>query len=201
MLGQIANYCPVISRNTIVKNSTSMSSIWQAIRLHYGFQSTGAHLLDFKTIKLDPDERPENLHQRLMSFIEDNLLLGNGHISHYGETPTTDEEMSPILENLIVLTWLRLVHNELPNLVKQRYGTELRSTSLASLKPEISRKFSIRSSKKSAPRPMPRSSAQLHQHSDLLRELLTISAHSSSLSAPSVPAPCASRPAATITTS
>ena len=28
MLGQIANYCPVISRNTIVKNSTSKSSIW-----------------------------------------------------------------------------------------------------------------------------------------------------------------------------
>ena len=42
MLGQIANYCPVISCNTIVKNSTSMSSICQAICLHFGFQSTGA---------------------------------------------------------------------------------------------------------------------------------------------------------------
>ena len=37
MLGQIANFCPVISRNTIVKNSTSVKSIWQAIRAHYGF--------------------------------------------------------------------------------------------------------------------------------------------------------------------
>ena len=62
MLGQIANYCPVISRNTIVKNSTSMSFIWQAIGLHYGFQSTGVHLLDFNNIKLDPDERPEDLY-------------------------------------------------------------------------------------------------------------------------------------------
>ena len=43
MLGQIANYCPVISRNIIVKNSTSVNGIWQAIRAHYGFQSTGAH--------------------------------------------------------------------------------------------------------------------------------------------------------------
>ena len=42
MLGQIANYCPVISRNTIVKNSISIDSIWQAIRLHYEFQTTGA---------------------------------------------------------------------------------------------------------------------------------------------------------------
>ena len=28
MLGQIANYCPVISRNTIVKNSTSIENIY-----------------------------------------------------------------------------------------------------------------------------------------------------------------------------
>ena len=31
MLGQIANFCPVISRNTIIKSSTSIQSIWQSI--------------------------------------------------------------------------------------------------------------------------------------------------------------------------
>ena len=138
MLGQIANYCPIISRNTIVKNSTSIPSIWQAIRLHYGFQSTGAHFLDFNNIKLEIDERPEDLYQRLMSFIEDNLLSANGTLQHHGEVITQDEEMSPTLENLVVLTWLRLIHTDLPGLVKQRYGTELRSRTLASLKPEIS---------------------------------------------------------------
>lgn len=46
--------------------------------------------------------------------------------------------MSPTLGNLVVLTWLRLVHPDLPRLVKQHYDTELRSKSLASLKPEIS---------------------------------------------------------------
>ena len=138
MLGQIANYCPIISRNTIVKNSTSMNSIWQAIRLHFGFQSTGAHFLDFNNITLAPVERPKDLYQRLMSFIEENLLSANGNISHHGEVPDSDEEMSPTLENLVVLTWLRLVHRDLPCLVKQRYGTDLRSKSLASLKPEIS---------------------------------------------------------------
>ena len=59
MLGQIANVCPVISRNNIVKNSASVKSIWQAIRAHYGFQFTGAHFLDLASIKLDVDERPE----------------------------------------------------------------------------------------------------------------------------------------------
>ena len=138
MLGQIANFCPVISRSSIVKNSTSISSVWQAIRAHYGFQSTGARFLDFSDIKLEVDERPEDLFQRLMSFTEENLLVANGPIAHHGANLTADEEMTPTLENMVVLTWLKLIHTALPALVKQRYGTELRSKTLASLKPEIS---------------------------------------------------------------
>ncbi|CAC5417171.1 unnamed protein product [Mytilus coruscus] len=138
MLGQIANYCPIISRNTIIKNSTSTNSIWQSIRLHYGFQSTGGHFLGFNSIFLEPNERPKDLFQRLVCFIEDNLLRAGGNINHHGEVPEADEDLSPSLENLIVLTWLRLIHRDLPNLVKQRYGTELRSKTIASLKPEIS---------------------------------------------------------------
>ena len=54
MLGQIANYCPIISRNIIIKQSTSVEKIWQAIRMHFGFQLTGAHFLDFDNIHLEP---------------------------------------------------------------------------------------------------------------------------------------------------
>ena len=134
MLGRIANYCPVISRSTIVKNSMSIDNIWQAIRTHYGFQSTGGHFLDFADIKLEPNERPEDLYQRLMAFIEDNLLLANGGITHHGVNPGDDEELTPSLEDLVVLLWLKLTHPDLPKLVKQRYGTDLRSRTLASLK-------------------------------------------------------------------
>ena len=109
MLGQIANFCPVISCNTIRKNSTSVKSIWQAIRAHYGFQSTGAHFLDFASIKLDVDERPEDLFQQLISFIEDNLLIANSSITYHGDVITANEELSPTLEHLVVLTWLRLI--------------------------------------------------------------------------------------------
>ncbi|KAL5005704.1 hypothetical protein ScPMuIL_016862, partial [Solemya velum] len=49
-----------------------------------------------------------------------------------------DEELSPSMENMITLIWLKLIHSGLPRLVKQRYGTELRSRTLASIKPEIS---------------------------------------------------------------
>ena len=137
MLGQIANFCPIISRNTIVKNSVSLASIWQTIRLHFGFQTTGGHLLDFADIRLENDEKPEDLYQRLMAFVEDNLLKTTG-LTHHESQLDEDEELSPTLENIVVLTWLKLIHPELPKLVKQRYGTELRSRTLSSIKPEIS---------------------------------------------------------------
>ncbi len=60
MLGQIANFCPIISRNTIVKDSNSLTYIWQAIHLHFGFQSSGSHFIDFANIKQESDERPED---------------------------------------------------------------------------------------------------------------------------------------------
>ena len=102
MLGQIANFCPVISRSSIVKNSTSISSVWQAIRAHYGFQSTGECFLDFSNIKLEVDERPEDLFRRLMSFTEDNLLVANGPVAHHGAHVTSDKELTPTLKNMVV---------------------------------------------------------------------------------------------------
>ena len=57
LLGQIANFCPVVSRSSIVKNSVSLTDNWQKIRQHYSFQSSGAHFLDLTTIIRQPDER------------------------------------------------------------------------------------------------------------------------------------------------
>ena len=125
MLGQIANYCPVILKNTLVKNSTSIQSVWNIISEHFGFQITGAHFLDFANLHLEADERPEDLFQRLMAFVEDTLLHANS-LSHHGDITTEDEELTPTLENFIVLTWLRLINPMLHKLVKQWYGTEFR---------------------------------------------------------------------------
>lgn len=114
-----------------------MDSIWSAIPIHFGFEATGTHFLDFTDIQLEHGECPEELYQRLMAFTEDSLLCSNS-IHDHGELIAEDEELTPSLENLIVFTWLRLVHPGLPKLVKQRYGTELRSRLLASIKTETS---------------------------------------------------------------
>ena len=99
---------------------------------------TGSRFLDLANISLKPQQRPEDLFQSLMGFIEDNLLTASSGIPHHGEIPEADEEQSPFLINFVVLTWLSLLHLSLLRLVKQRYGTELRKRTLASMKFEIS---------------------------------------------------------------
>ncbi|KAK2552053.1 hypothetical protein P5673_027086 [Acropora cervicornis] len=72
-----------------------------------------------------------------MAFVEDILLKANS-LSHHGDLITENEELSPALENFVVLKWLKLIHPDLSRLVKQRYGTGLRSRTLASIKAEVS---------------------------------------------------------------
>ena len=100
MLDQIANWCPVVSRTILVNLTTSLNDVWQKIREHFGFMSTGGYFLDLCDIKHEPDERPEDLFQRIFMFFEDNLLKANS-LSHHGSQMDADEEMSPSVENVI----------------------------------------------------------------------------------------------------
>ena len=83
MLGQIANYCPVAQ--FYCENSTSIDGIWQSIPLQFDPQSTGGHFIDFADIKMETGEKPKDLYQHLISFIENNLLEVGGNITHHGK--------------------------------------------------------------------------------------------------------------------
>ena len=57
MLGQIANYCPLVSCTSVVKNSTTIQSAWHIIYKHYGFHFTAKRpFLDFANLHLEADE-------------------------------------------------------------------------------------------------------------------------------------------------
>ena len=51
-----------------------------------------------------------------MALFEDNLLLKDG-LGRQG-LPLDENEMSPSLENIVVLRWLQLIHPSLPHLMK-----------------------------------------------------------------------------------
>ena len=46
--------------------------------------------------------------------------------------------MTPTLVNICIVTWLRIIHPGLPAIIKQKYVTELRNKTLASIRDEIS---------------------------------------------------------------
>ncbi len=137
MLGQIANFAP-INRSSIIRNSTCLNDVWREIRQHLGFQANGGRVLDLADMCLEPNERHEDLYQRLLAFMDDNLMRTDGGVKHHNTNITEDEEATPSLENYVVVLWLKMIHKDLPKLVKQRYGTELRTNSIASIKWEIS---------------------------------------------------------------
>ena len=61
MLGQIANFYPGIARNSFLKESTSLDDVWHKIRLHLGFQRTGAHFLDLSYKQMNDQKKCSNV--------------------------------------------------------------------------------------------------------------------------------------------
>ncbi len=69
-------------------------------------------------------------------------MVADGLVTYHGEPIRRDKDITPTVENTIDILWLRIINPSLPQLVKQKYGADLRNTSLASLKPEISQAMS-----------------------------------------------------------
>ena len=138
MLQTIASYAPVISREFIVSEALSLDEIWLRLRIHFGFRKSGALILDLMSLHQEEGESYEALWERYHSFVTDNLLQPSDGITHLGSKVTNKEKISPTLLNMMVTLWLHTINSALPSMVKQKYTTELRNRSLASLREEIS---------------------------------------------------------------
>ena len=139
MLGWIAQYAPVLLRNEILKDSTSLAWIWTRIRRHYGFVQSEVHFLALSDIKRKDDERYETFFQRIRCHLDDNLLTITSGIQHNGAAVTVDEVMSPTTERLAVFLWLTLIDERLPSYVARVYAHDLASKSLKDIQPYLSR--------------------------------------------------------------
>ena len=140
LLGTIASYAPVISRQFIMEEAKSLDDIWSRLRIFYGFRKSGALVLDLPTISLEEGESYEALWERYHAFLMDSLIRPADGLSHMG-TAAKDvqtEVMSPTLMNVAVVLWLRSIHPALPALIKQKFTTELRNRTLITLREEIS---------------------------------------------------------------
>ena len=142
MLGSIHSYAPVISKRFITEEATSLNEIWGRLRTRFGCRKTGSSILELTSLSASPDETHEALWERVLSFVEGNLISANDNIEHLGAKIETSEVMTPTLMNICIVMWLRIIHPGLPSLVKQKYATDLRNKTLASIRDEISESIS-----------------------------------------------------------
>ena len=138
LLGTIASYAPVISRQFITKEALSLDAIWHRLRIFYGFRKSGSLILDLTSLSLEEGESYESLWERIYAFFMDNLLSPSDHLQHLQNENPPKELMSPTLLNTAVVIWLKCIHEQLPSIVKQKYATELRNKTLVTIREEIS---------------------------------------------------------------
>ena len=138
LLGSIAGFCPVISNPFITEQATSLETIFDKLRSHYGFRKTGGRILELSQLVLGPNESYETLWERLSAFIEDNLLKAGGNIQHLGTNVTANENPTPMVHNMLVVLWLKIINPSLPMMIKQRFATQLRTHTVYSLRDDIS---------------------------------------------------------------
>ena len=138
ILGSVASNAPVISARYIKNVATSLEDIWTRLRQFYGFRKTGGRITEFLSFKLEEYESPEQLWERMYTYLEDNLLTANGGVKHENADVTINEEFTPTLLNVLVVNWLNTIHPSLPNAIRQRFPTQLRSNTIFSLREEIS---------------------------------------------------------------
>ena len=138
LLGSIATFAPVISNKFITSQAKCFDDIWNRLRGHYGFRVTGGRILELAQFSLAPDESYETLWERMSMFVEDNLMKASSSIKHLNAATTVDETLSPTLQNITVVLWLKAINADLPAMIKQRFATQLRTTTLFSLRDDIS---------------------------------------------------------------
>lgn len=137
MLRYITQWVPHYLANDIEKQSTSIESVWNFIRKYYSFQQSETQFLKLNNIKLEDNERPERLYQRILAHIQDNLLKKDGKLKHDGQPVQLDEDISPTVERLAVLRWLEVLDPELPSHVARTFAHDLQSMTLKDLQPQI----------------------------------------------------------------
>lgn len=137
LLEYIAYCAPCVAPDTIVRETCSLEDVWEKIRAHYNFESSGAQLAGYLTIKLEAGDQPNDLFQNMYSFIEDNLQRKGSSIKHEGTA--VNEIMTPMVKNKITIEWLHRLHPDLPDLVIQKFGTELTTQTFYTLKPTLSK--------------------------------------------------------------
>lgn len=135
----ISVLCPYTLTNNLDQLSTSFNWLFTYLEQYYQIQKTGAHFLSISDIRYNPGDSYENFYMELHGAVEDSLRKQDELLLFHNSEPLDeDEEMSPTLENMVVLMWLERIDTRLPKKVSATFAHQMvGNTSLRDLQPII----------------------------------------------------------------
>ena len=146
MLEYVSQFAPNCLYRDITARATSLNEVWLLVRQWAGLKSSGCKQLVYVNIKKSftnaQDMPPTDFYFALRNAKEDCLLLSRasgGKVTFNGTVPHDDEDLSPTLENDVVLDWLEAIGgNKLVEHVFRVFSKELESESLFDIRLRIS---------------------------------------------------------------
>ena len=126
--------CPYTLTNNLDQLSTSFQWVINYLEQYYNIQKSGAHFLSISDIRFNSADSYENFYMELHGAVEDSLRKRGERLLYKNDEPLdADKEMSPTLENMVVMMWLEQIDPRLPKKVSVTFAHQMvGSTSLIS---------------------------------------------------------------------
>ena len=135
----ITMLCPYTLTNNLSQISTSFIWIDTYLQQYYNIRKQGAHFFSISSIRFNAGDSYQNFYMELHGALEDSLRPRGAVLLYKNdEVLEADEEMSPTLENFIILTWLERIDPRLPEKTAATFGHQITgNVSLRDLQPDI----------------------------------------------------------------
>ena len=122
-LRALATYAlgPYIKKN-ILENCRSLSEVKREFMKLLEIDLSDTTFMNFYEVKRRVNERPLMFYHRIRYHAERHLLRAGDRVG--GVTLDEDEKLSPTLERLIILEWLRRIDDRLVKFVQEKFATK-----------------------------------------------------------------------------
>ena len=109
--------------DALVRHSTSMQSIYDMLRCDYDIQQKGIHFLNLIDMKYDTNKTtPIAFYNQYRTLVANNLVKANEVIKYKNnERMESNEKMSPMIEDLVLLNVVREIDSRLPAHIRTHY--------------------------------------------------------------------------------
>ena len=122
MLNMIARKVDQYDYDDVMRESTSLQSIWNMIELVYDIGRKGVHFLELSKIKYETGESPAKFYKKIYHHFMDNLYKRDDVLAYKSSTMSEDEKFSPTLLNFILYYTIEKIDSRLMKKIKDKWG-------------------------------------------------------------------------------